>query len=78
MVFFVSEFAYCALGTGPITVVQQVVRYFYFLLIPFGLPDATPFWFRLWYLRSMIMTLFVFIVTVIHDVTVMFRKWETR
>ena len=43
MVFFVSEFAYCALGTGPITGVQQVSIWFHFLLIPFGLLDVTPF-----------------------------------
>ena len=51
MVFVVSEIAYCALGTGPFTVVQQVALYFalYFPLILFGLRDATPFWFRLWF-----------------------------
>ena len=43
MVFFVSEFAYCALGTGPIAGVQQVSIWSHFLLIHFGLLDVTPF-----------------------------------
>ena len=44
MVFFVSEFAYCALGTGPITGVQQVSIWFYF----FWFLSVCLMWRRSW------------------------------